>query len=64
MAGSTDQSPEEGSGSMTIDIRAVQSGFVGEVTGIDICRPIAADEVAALERGMDEYAVLTFPTKR
>ena len=46
---------------MTIDIQPVQPGFVGEVTGIDICQPISADEVAAIERGMDQYAVLTFP---
>lgn len=46
---------------MTINIRALQPGFVGEVTGLDICQPITADEVAAIERGMDGYAVLTFP---
>ena len=48
---------------MTINIRAIQPGFIGEVTGIDICRPIPADAVAALERGMDAYAVLTFPNQ-
>lgn len=42
-------------------IRAVQNGFVGEVTGIDICKPLSGDDVAAIERGMDQYAVLTFP---
>ena len=46
---------------MTINIRPVQPGFVGEVTGIDICQPITADQVAAIERGMDEFAVLSFP---
>ena len=44
-----------------MNIRAVQNGFVGEVTGIDICKPLRADEVAAIERGMDQYSVLTFP---
>jgi alpha-ketoglutarate-dependent 2,4-dichlorophenoxyacetate dioxygenase len=33
---------------------------VGEVSGIDISRPLAADEVAAIEAGMDRYAVLVF----
>ena len=46
---------------MTIEIRPVQPGFVGEVTGIDICQPLNAADVAAIERGMDDYAVLTFP---
>src|ERR1700681_1119548 len=46
---------------MGMNIRAVQNGFVGEVTGIDICKPLTSDEVAAIERGMDQYAVLTFP---
>lgn len=46
---------------MAINIRAVQNGFVGEVTGIDICHPLSNDAVAAIERGMDQYAVLTFP---
>jgi alpha-ketoglutarate-dependent 2,4-dichlorophenoxyacetate dioxygenase len=44
-----------------MNIRSVQNGFVGEVTGIDICKPLSSDEVAAVERGMDQYAVLTFP---
>jgi len=42
-------------------IRTVQNDFVGEVTGIDICKPLTGDDVAAIERGMDEHAVLTFP---
>jgi alpha-ketoglutarate-dependent 2,4-dichlorophenoxyacetate dioxygenase len=44
-----------------MNIRAVQNGFVGEVTGIDICKQLTSDEVATIERGMDQYAVLTFP---
>jgi alpha-ketoglutarate-dependent 2,4-dichlorophenoxyacetate dioxygenase len=46
---------------MAISIRAVQNDFAGEVTGIDICKKLAADDVAAIERGMDQYAVLNFP---
>src|SRR5476651_517231 len=46
---------------MSINIRAVQNAFAGEVTGIDICKKLSADQAAAIERGMDQYAVLTFP---
>jgi len=46
---------------MAISIRPLRPGFVGEVTGIDICQPLASGQVAAIERGMDQYAVLTFP---
>ena len=43
------------------NIRAVQNGFAGEVTGIDICKPLSTEIVDAIERGMDQFAVLTFP---
>jgi alpha-ketoglutarate-dependent 2,4-dichlorophenoxyacetate dioxygenase len=46
---------------MGITIRAAHPVFVGEVTGIDICRPLSRDQVAEIEAGMDQYAVLTFP---
>ena len=50
---------------MSIQIRAVQNsatgGFVGEVTNINICAPLTREQVAAIERGMDDYAVLMFP---
>lgn len=46
---------------MTITIRQVLPiGFVGEVSGVDITKPLAPEEVAALEAGMDRYAVLVF----
>jgi len=35
-------------------------GFVAEVSGIDISVPLSGDEVAAIEDGMDRYAVLVF----
>jgi alpha-ketoglutarate-dependent 2,4-dichlorophenoxyacetate dioxygenase len=35
--------------------------FVGEVSAIDISVPLSADQVAAIEAGMDRYAVLIFP---
>jgi alpha-ketoglutarate-dependent 2,4-dichlorophenoxyacetate dioxygenase len=34
--------------------------FVGEVVGIDCRQPLRPDEVAAIETGMDRYAVLVF----
>jgi alpha-ketoglutarate-dependent 2,4-dichlorophenoxyacetate dioxygenase len=46
---------------MTISIRQIHPVFVGEVSGIDITRPLARDAVAAIEAGMDRYAVLVFP---
>jgi alpha-ketoglutarate-dependent 2,4-dichlorophenoxyacetate dioxygenase len=47
---------------MSIAIRQIHpvSVFAGEVSGIDITRPLSRDEVAALEAGMDRYAVLVF----
>ncbi len=46
---------------MGFNIRPVHPVFVGEVTGIDICQPLSREQVAAIEAGMDQYAVLTFP---
>ena len=46
---------------MTIETRQIHDLFVGEVTGVDLSKPISADEAAAIEAGMDEYAVLVFP---
>jgi alpha-ketoglutarate-dependent 2,4-dichlorophenoxyacetate dioxygenase len=45
---------------MTIGIRQLHPGFVGEVEGVDLRRPLDAAEVAAIEAGMDRYAVLVF----
>lgn len=35
--------------------------FVGQVSALDISLPLAPDQVAAIEAGMDRYAVLVFP---
>jgi alpha-ketoglutarate-dependent 2,4-dichlorophenoxyacetate dioxygenase len=35
-------------------------GFGGEVSGIDCREPLTAQEIAAVEAGMDQYAVLVF----
>ena len=48
---------------MPISIRALRPSypaFAGEVSGIDITRPIGPEDVAAIEAGMDAYAVLVF----
>ena len=45
---------------MTLAIRDLTPGFVGEVSGIDITVPLDPAQVAALEAGMDRYAVLVF----
>jgi len=49
---------------MTPSIRQIHPVFVGEVTGVDISRPLSRDEVAAIEAGMDRYAVLVFPDQK
>ena len=45
---------------MTLSVRQIHPVFVGEVSGIDIAKPLSAEEVAAIEAGMDRYAVLVF----
>ncbi len=49
---------------MTLAIRDLTPGFVGEVSGIDITAPLDPGQVAALEAGMDRYAVLVFHDQR
>jgi len=45
---------------MSVTIRQVHPVFVGEVSGADLTRPLSRDDVAALEAGMDRYAVLVY----
>lgn len=48
---------------MSITIAAMDSirpDFAAEVSGIDLRRPMSAAEAAAIERGLDRYAVLIF----
>jgi alpha-ketoglutarate-dependent 2,4-dichlorophenoxyacetate dioxygenase len=45
---------------MPLSIRQIHPVFVGEVTGVDISKPLTPDAVAAIEAGMDRYAVLIF----
>ena len=45
---------------MPIPIRPLTPVIAGEVSGVDCRRPLAPEEVAAIEAGMDRYAVLVF----
>ncbi len=49
---------------MTLSIRPLNPEFAGEVSGVDITQPLSRDEVAAIEAGMDRYAVLVFHDQR
>ena len=41
-------------------LTSLNDGFVAEAREIDISRPLSPAEVAAVEAGMDQYAVLVF----
>jgi alpha-ketoglutarate-dependent 2,4-dichlorophenoxyacetate dioxygenase len=45
---------------MAVSIRQLHEVFAGEVSGVDITKQLKADEVAAIEAGMDRYAILVF----
>jgi alpha-ketoglutarate-dependent 2,4-dichlorophenoxyacetate dioxygenase len=45
---------------MTLSIRPAGREFAGEVQDIDLRRPMSKADVAAIEAGMDRYAVLVF----
>ena len=45
---------------MPVEIRQIHPTFVGEVSGIDMRKPLSREEVAAIEAGMDRYGVLVF----
>src|SRR5258708_31000307 len=45
---------------MIVAIRQIHPVFVGEVEGVDLRRCLTPDEAAAIEAGMDRYAVLVF----
>ena len=49
---------------MSLSIRQIHPVFVGEVSGIDCREPLGPDVVAAIEAGMDQYAVLVFRDQR
>ncbi len=45
---------------MPVSITQVHPLFVGEVSGVDLREPLSKDDVAAIEAGMDKYALLIF----
>ena len=45
---------------MTVSIRPLHPLLGAEVAGVDLRRPLGAEEVAAIEAGMDRHAVLVF----
>ena len=45
---------------MPVSIRQIHPVFIGEVSGVDLRQPLSHDDVAAIEEGMDRYAVLVF----
>ena len=45
---------------MSISIVPIGKCFAGEVSGVDLRRPLSPETVAAIDSGMDEYAVLVF----
>jgi alpha-ketoglutarate-dependent 2,4-dichlorophenoxyacetate dioxygenase len=45
---------------MSLTIRQLTPIFAGEVSGVDITQPLSREDVAAIEAGMDRYAVLAF----
>jgi alpha-ketoglutarate-dependent 2,4-dichlorophenoxyacetate dioxygenase len=47
-----------------VKTRQIGPCFAAEVEGVDLSRPLSADEVAAIHAGMDTYAVLVFHDQR
>jgi alpha-ketoglutarate-dependent 2,4-dichlorophenoxyacetate dioxygenase len=45
---------------MAISIRQLHPHFFGEVSGVDLRKPLTPQEAADIEAGMDKYAVLLF----
>jgi alpha-ketoglutarate-dependent 2,4-dichlorophenoxyacetate dioxygenase len=46
---------------MTLTIRPLHPVIGGEVDGVDLRQPLSDDDVAAINAGMDRFAVLVFP---
>ncbi|MBS0522833.1 MAG: TauD/TfdA family dioxygenase, partial [Proteobacteria bacterium] len=45
---------------MAVTIAPITPTFAGEVSGLDLRRPLSADDAAAIHDGMNRYAVLVF----
>jgi alpha-ketoglutarate-dependent 2,4-dichlorophenoxyacetate dioxygenase len=53
--------PDGGKARMSMTFRKLHPFFVAEVTGVDLCKPLSPEDVAAISAGIDEHAVLIFP---
>jgi alpha-ketoglutarate-dependent 2,4-dichlorophenoxyacetate dioxygenase len=49
---------------MPITVRPLHELFVGEVSGVDLTRPVSREDVAAIEAAIAEHAVLVFRNQR
>ncbi|WP_144636915.1 TauD/TfdA dioxygenase family protein [Bordetella genomosp. 13] len=45
---------------MSLTLAPIQPGFAAHATGIDLSQPLDGDQVSAIDRAMDEHAVLVF----
>lgn len=45
---------------MAVSIRQIHPCFVGEVSGVDITKPLSNSDAVALQDGINQYAVLVF----
>ena len=45
---------------MAVVIKQLQPVFAGEVSGVDLTKPISREDAIDIEEGMDRYAVLVF----
>ncbi len=45
---------------MPLSIKPLQPHFAGEASGVDLTRPIGREEAAAIDEGMNRFAVLVF----
>src|SRR5579863_1031750 len=49
---------------MAIRVRRLHDLFAGEVSGVDLTRPLTAGDIAAIEAAIAEHAVLVFRDQR
>ncbi len=45
---------------MAASVRQIHEHFVGEVSGVDISKPLAKDDFAVIQAGIDKHGVLVF----
>ncbi len=45
---------------MPLSIKQLGPGIAGEVSGLDLTKPLPQEDIAAIHAGMDKYAVLVF----